>query len=171
MATRWRSVYDLANRARQKTTFISEDPTDPKFIDRTKQSFVSGCDVNNIVAVHPNLDPSNFSDTEVKSILNNPDLYSEYDSELDFSTALNIVNRAKEQFDTLPAPLRRRFKEDPYEFLTYVNDESNKEEMKKFGLLKEDIPITNIPVTGPEPVIQPTQPAVTQQPSAVEPTP
>ena len=173
MVKKFRSVYDLENRKRVSTTFKCDDITNPMYIDKTKQSFAANLDVNNIVKLHPNLDPSEVTDNQIKTILANPDLYGEYDSEHDFATALNIVNRAKEQFDTLPSALRRRFKEDPYEFLSYVNDKNNLEEMKSFGLLKEEIPSTNIPVveTQQNQVIQPSKKVETQQSSTVEPTP
>lgn len=173
MVKKFRSVYDLENRKRVSTTFKCDDITNPMYIDKTKQSFAASLDVNNIVKTHPNLDPSSVTDGQIQSILANPELYGEYDSEQDFATALNIVNRAKEQFDTLPSALRRRFKEDPYEFLSYVNDKNNIEEMKSFGLLKEEIPSTNKPtgeIQQPS-VIQPQKEVVTQQSSTVEPTP
>lgn len=173
MVKKFRSVYDLENRKRVSTSFKCDDITNSLYIDKTKQSFAAGLDVNNIVKMHPNLDPSSVTDGQIQSILANPELYGEYDSEQDFATALNVVNRAKEQFDTLPSALRRRFKEDPYEFLSYVNDKNNFEEMKSFGLLKEEIPTTNIPVveTQQTQVIQPSKVAETQSSSTIEPTP
>jgi phage internal scaffolding protein len=108
---------------------------------------------------------------KIAKLLSNPELYGEFDTGETFQSALDVVNRAKEQFNTLPAELRKRFSYDPYEFLSYVNNPDNAEEMKKFGLLKEDIPVANIPETGSQPVIQPAGPAVTQPSSTVEPTP
>lgn len=167
---RFRSVYNSPH-LRVQRSFISENITDPYTMDLTKQHFVAQCDVNNIVKAHPDLDPNNFSDSSVVNLLSNPELYGEFDTGETFQSALDVVNRAREQFNTLPPELRKRFSYDPYEFLSYVNNPNNAEEMKKFGLLKEDIPKTNIPETGPQPVIQPVQPAATQPLPSVEPTP
>lgn len=168
--TKFRTVYNSPH-LRVQRSFISDDITDPYTMDLTKQHFAAQCDVNNIVKAHPDLDPNSFSDASVANLLSDPELYGEFDTGETFQSALDVVNRAREQFNTLPAELRKRFSYDPYEFLSYVNNPNNAEEMKKFGLLKEDIPVTNIPETGSQPVIQPVQPAETQPSSTVEPTP
>lgn len=174
MATKFRSVYN-SKRVRVGHSFIAPEGEEmnERYFDRTKQHFAPQCDVNSIVRQHPNLDPENISNSEIASILSNPELYSEYDSSQSFVDAMEIVTRAKEQFDTLPAPLRRRFNENPYEFLEYVNNKENYNEMKKFGLLIEKVPDTNIldkAANPSEPVTQPKEPAVAQTPPASEPS-
>lgn len=129
---------------------------------RTKQSFKDECDINRIVDRYPDVNSEAYRN-QVAGLLNaNPGLFGEYDSAMDYGKAISIVERAHEQFDTLPATLRERFAQDPFQFLSYVNDSSNREEALKLGLLREDIPLTNIPQTPSAPVIQPSNTSETQ---------
>lgn len=52
-----------------------------------------------------------------------------------YHDAMNIVARANEQFEALDARVRKRFSNDPAEFLAFCSDESNRPEMEKLGLI------------------------------------
>jgi len=54
----------------------------------------------------------------------------------DFRTARDAVNAANERFMALPALLRRRFNNDPAEFLDFALNPSNLDEMRALGLAK-----------------------------------
>lgn len=56
--------------------------------------------------------------------------------------ALDIVHTARDMFDELPAPLRQKFGHDPANFLEYVQNPENAQEMVKYGLATstDDIP-------------------------------
>jgi len=54
----------------------------------------------------------------------------------DFQEAMFKVTEAKRMFEELPAAVRKRFKNDPAQFLDFVHDEGNLLEMKKLGILK-----------------------------------
>lgn len=54
----------------------------------------------------------------------------------DFHTAINIVRKAQQEFLRVPAELRARFGNDPQAFMAFVEDESNRPEALRLGLLK-----------------------------------
>lgn len=56
-------------------------------------------------------------------------------SSVDFQTMLNKVADVRGQFDALPAKLRRRFYNDPYQMVRFVENEENRQECIKLGLL------------------------------------
>lgn len=63
----------------------------------------------------------------------------------DFHSAMNLVRETQEQFLRVPAELRARFNNDPARLMAFVEDESNRDEARKLGLLKD-------PVVPPEPL-------------------
>lgn len=92
----------------------------------TKQSFKDECDINKIM--------KKFERTG--AITHYAKYGAEYGdaTQIELQDALNVVARADEMFEELPAAIRKRFSNDPGEFLAFVQDESNKEEMIKLGL-------------------------------------
>lgn len=52
----------------------------------------------------------------------------------DLATAMDIVSKAREQFDQLPVEVRDRFNYNPYRFMEFVTNDKNKEELVKMGL-------------------------------------
>ncbi len=94
----------------------------------TKKSFQKECDINEIMARF-----------QKKGII---DHYAKHGPEymdipeIEYQDALNIVIRAQNTFDDLPATIRKKFNNDPSEFLSFVQDEENIEEMRELGLAK-----------------------------------
>lgn len=166
----FKSTYDGVRERVGRSFLVDEDKENEDFVyHRTKQSFKDECDINRLVERYPDVNSEGY----MKSIaqqLSDSNLYGEYDSSMDYSRAVEIVSRANEQFETLPSKLRERFGHNPVEFLDYVNDSNNLNEMISMGLAKQEIPPTNIvappvqqeAVTPVQPVIQPTEGAVTQ---------
>jgi phage internal scaffolding protein len=54
----------------------------------------------------------------------------------DYHDAVNQVLAADEMFQSLPARVRKRFGNDPAEFVDFVSDPANVDEMRSLGLLK-----------------------------------
>lgn len=52
----------------------------------------------------------------------------------DLATAMDIVSKAREQFDQLPVEVRDKFNYNPYRFMEFVTNDKNKEELVKMGL-------------------------------------
>ncbi|AXH74242.1 MAG: internal scaffolding protein [Microviridae sp.] len=66
--------------------------------------------------------------------------YGDFTGINDYHTALNEVRKAEQSFMQLPAELRKRFDNDPAEFLEFVMDDKNREEAEKLGLVPKKEP-------------------------------
>ena len=81
------------------------------------------------------------------SVPENPNemTYGDFTNVIDYETALQRVITAQESFDSLPAKLRDRFQNDPANLIEFLNDESNRDEAVKLGLInppeKKDNPL------------------------------
>lgn len=111
------------------------------------------------------------ADTEIKAILkkyqhtgelpaiNNKELFEDFSEVVDFQTSQNILATANEQFDALDSITRKRFANDPAEFLKFMSDPNHQEESYKLGLRVKPEPepkpepvevVINNPATPPE---------------------
>lgn len=52
-----------------------------------------------------------------------------------YQDALNALNQARASFDTMPATVRARFNNDPAAFVAFCDDENNRDEARRLGLL------------------------------------
>lgn len=95
----------------------------------TKQSFKEECDINTIMRKYQ-------STGEMPVINQVAPQYLDVSEGFDFQSMQDKVVEARALFMQLPSILRNRFANDPAEFLAYVADPSNHEEMRKLGLLK-----------------------------------
>jgi len=94
---------------------------------RAKQSFRDECDINNIM--------KKFAAGELIDHVNkHQGRYEELPSNLDYHEALNMVSDAQDSFQSLSAEIRSMFHNDPVEFLEFVADPENAEEMIDLGL-------------------------------------
>lgn len=95
-----------------------------------KSEFKASCDINNIV--------KRYTKTMVAPVLSEDPLYGDFSNAKDYKESMNLVIKAQNQFDGLPAEIRKRFGNDPMEFLDYVNNDDNESEMIKLGLIDLD---------------------------------
>jgi len=114
---------------------------------RTHQSFKRECDINNIM--------SKYQKTGLAEHVNKHQ--GDYGDLIDVPTyhdAMNKIISANESFSTLPSSIRTKFNNNPAEFLDFVSNPENVEEMGKMGLLpaqQPDVqPVEDTPA--PEPV-------------------
>ena len=102
----------------------------------TQQSFADECDINNIVARYVTTgvlgDPL--------SVPTNSPQYGDFTSVADFHVAQTIIAEATQMFDLLPASIRKRFENDPAQLLAFMEDDSNREEAIKLGLVNGTLP-------------------------------
>lgn len=97
---------------------------------RTQQSSRDECDINSIVAkCLRGADLSLFARSDVPQ-------YGDFTNLPDYRTSLLMVNMARDMFMALPAELRFRFANDPAQLLDFLDDEKNRDEARKLGLLK-----------------------------------
>jgi len=104
-----------------------------------KQSFKDECDINNIMRKY----------TKTGLVTHVTKHMGDYSDLVDVPTyqdALNKVLDANESFETLPSSVRKRFNNDPAEFINFVGDPTNEDEMRSLGLLP------NLPVQEEPPV-------------------
>lgn len=98
---------------------------------RTKQSFKEECDINRIMR--------KFEKTGMIEHANRFEgQYGNFIGAPMFHEAQTMIAQAQEMFMTVPAKVRERFGNDPGAFLAFVQDENNKDEMRKLGLLRPE---------------------------------
>ena len=56
----------------------------------------------------------------------------------DFHTAMNLIRKTQEEFLRVPADIRARFGNDPQKFMEFFENEENRVEARKLGLLKPE---------------------------------
>ncbi|AZL82962.1 internal scaffolding protein [Apis mellifera associated microvirus 17] len=121
-------------------------PKDEKKL--TKQAFKDECDINNIVRKYSKTGILEHSAAGTPRIGDFSDI-----TENHFHESMNIVARAQNAFEQLPAELRDRFANDPGRLLKFMEDPKNLEEARKLGLAapaKEATPPSSSP-SGVEP--------------------
>jgi phage internal scaffolding protein len=107
----------------------------------TKQSFKQECDVNNIL--------KNYNKTGVMPENFNPGEYRELDG-TDYQEYMQTVASANSMFEELPSALRKRFRNDPAQLLSFVHDDKNHAEALNLGLLRDDYQPPEIAISPPQ---------------------
>jgi len=127
-----------------KTPLFFEDKT------RTKQAMKDETNINFIM--------DKFHKTGVIAHENKYEgQYGEF-AAIDYHQAMNTVIRANEMFESVPSNIRKKFDNDPAQFLNFVTNEENRAEMEKMGLLEPTRPAEPEPSLEP-PTEPPTPPA------------
>lgn len=103
----------------------------------TKQSFAEEVDINTIVRRF-NLTGQMPQDVRVPQ-------FADFDTIVDYHSAMLQVRAAQEAFMEFPAHVRARFHNEPGELVAFVSDPKNLEEARKLGLA--------VPAVVPAPVV------------------
>jgi len=142
----------MAKKAIIARTIYENDYIDPGIIcdpseSKVQQSAAQECDINYLMARY-----------EKTGIL--PELikaeprYGDFSNVPDYQRSLEIVAHAETQFAALDAKVRRRFDDDPANFLAFCEEPSNVKELIAMGLATapnppgEGIPTPAGPTTG-----------------------
>lgn len=97
----------------------------------TQQQFAVECDINTIV--------TRFGLTgELPSNVAMP-VSGDFTGISDFHSAMNIVAQANEAFMALPASVRQRFGHDPQQLMAFVEDDNNRDEALRLGLIERPV--------------------------------
>lgn len=107
---------------------INEEPT------LAQQQFKDECDINNII--------KNYSQTGVLPVSKKVGAFLDVSNVADYQTSLQTVYEAQKAFDALPSNIRSRFENDPNQLLAFIEDDANRDEALKLGLLEKQIPQT-----------------------------
>lgn len=94
----------------------------------TRQEFVQECDLNNIMKRYA-------AGMPLPSGSRQP-LYGDFSDIPDYARAFQIVSDAHDAFMSLPSDVRDRFKNDPAQLMSFLQDKNNFEEGVKLGLFK-----------------------------------
>lgn len=119
---------------------------------KTKQSFKAEADINNIMAKYQKtglLEAVNKIQPQYGDVVG-----------LDFQTAMEQINLAQSMFDELPSTVRKRFRNDPADFVDFVSDPANADEAERLGLIKRPEPVEKPPVAASEAPVAPSTPAL-----------
>lgn len=104
-----------------------------------KQSFKDECDINRIMA--------KYQRSGVITWLNSAEAQYGDMTGFDFLEAMNVVAKGNEAFAALPSSIRKRFSNDPAEFLQFMADPENTAEAIKLGLaVEKPAPVAPEPV-------------------------
>jgi len=121
---------------------------------RAKQSFRDECNINNILA--------KYQRTGALTHVNRYSPQYGYAPSTDFREALEVVKQGSEMFRALPSSIRKRFDNDPAQFLEFIQDPSNTAEAVSLGLAtSRPTPTTPEAPKAPEP--SPSASCIAQQ--------
>ncbi len=119
----------------------------------TKQADKDAADINTIM--------NKYVETGVYPISTKTPYYGNFVGTPTFHEGLNRIASAQEDFDRLPARVRKHVDNDPGKFLDLVHDPERRDELEALGLVKAQIPVK------PEPVVKPPEtPAPPETPPA-----
>lgn len=116
----------------------------------TKQEFRDECDINNVIKSFSQ--SGMFKHVSARAAEGQ---YLDLPDQVDYQESLDRIRDAQATFMTLPSALRRRFGDDPAEFLAFVHDPQNTEELRTLGLanpLPTPTPPVEVKIVSPEPV-------------------
>lgn len=99
----------------------------------TKQAFKDECDINVIMR--------RFRKVQGEDFLNRYQGYldgqfGDFSDVQDYRTAIDQIQQARGVFEALPAKVRSRFANDPAQFLDFVHNPANRDEMIQMGLVE-----------------------------------
>jgi len=125
--TKFRTAYGQSERVQTRVSGLT----------LTKQSFKRECDINHII--------SKYQQTGlIEHVSRYQGQYADLTDYPDYQESMNKVIDANNAFMSLPSSLRKRFSNDPAEFLHFVSDPANANELIALGLAK-------LPATGDHP--------------------
>lgn len=112
-----------------KTTFGKKAPVTKAFSlpSRTHQSFKDHCDIDSILRKYK-------STGVLENANSKPPSYMDCSSAPSYQEAIEFVRVADQAFSALDSDLRKRFSNDPYQFLAFCENPDNFDEMVKLGL-------------------------------------
>lgn len=96
-------------------------------LSRTKQSFSAECDINNIMAKYQKTGL-------VSHVAQHQGNYDNLPSNVDYHENMNAMIAADEAFASLTSSIRSKFHNDPAEFLEFVHNDDNADELVEMGL-------------------------------------
>lgn len=104
----------------------------------TEQHHKKFCDVNHILR--------QYDKTGLLTHINNARAhYGDFTQANEYREALDLVIAAQDAFQEVPSAIRKRFGNDPGEFMEFVTNPENADEARKMGLL-DPLPVPQAPI-------------------------
>lgn len=104
--------------------------------DLTKQCHKDECDINKIINTYDKTGILTNANTQQPTYGNQPTI--------DLHSALNTVIAAQNEFDSLPAKIRKKFDNDPQRFMDFVHNPKNEAKIREMGLTKVPEPTLEV---------------------------
>lgn len=104
-------------------------------VSLTKQSDAADADINVIV--------KRFGVTGQLPLVDMPPLNTDFEMNLNFHEAQNMLIAARLSFAALPAEIRAKFNNDPRLFVDFASDSRNIPELVKLGVRVPETPLVN----------------------------
>lgn len=104
----------------------------------TQQQYKNDVNINQIIA--------RFHKTGILPSGNLNPVYGDVSNVRDLQTMRNIIIEAEQNFLKLPAKIRKRFRNDPAELLTFMAHEDNRSEAISLGLIEKPKTVTVPPL-------------------------
>lgn len=130
---------------RDRSIFFGTNNTEESL---TQQSDAEDCDINVIM--------KKYARTGQLPVVQLQPLYGDFSEVDDFRGMQDKIKAANDAFAEIPAHIRKRFNNDPQEFINFATDKENLPELRKLGLANPEIPAPVEPppikvvVTNPE---------------------
>lgn len=121
--------YDLPFRTRYTARRVR---TEGGGVEMTKQSFKQQCDINQIMG--------QYKKTGLIQHLKTPGQFQDLPNSFDYHEAMNVVTKSREAFAAMPSQLRDRFHNRPDELLGFLQNDENRDEAIRLGLIPRPIP-------------------------------
>ena len=96
----------------------------------TQQHFQEECDILNIIKRHDR-------NGIIEHVQRGQARYGDFSEVSDYREALDLVQDANNEFMKIPSDIRKKFNNNPGEFLNFVNNPDNEEEMQQMGFVKK----------------------------------
>lgn len=109
------------------------DGLDCRTPSRTQQQFKEECDVNNILRNYVNTGVLN----HVSEVVPQFGDFSEVPA--DYGEALALIQKSNDEFMKLPSEVRERFDNKPLNLINFLQNEDNREEAEKLGLVNKRV--------------------------------
>lgn len=111
------------------------DKSDPRSVSRTQQHFKKETNINSILKKYKK--SGLLTDPLIK-----PTVYpqfGDFTDVVDFQTMKNKMIQVQNYFNSLPVEIRNKFGNDPHNLMEFMNNDENKEEAIKLGLIGRDL--------------------------------
>lgn len=101
----------------------------PRVVTKVEQAKKDACDINKIIK---RAEKTGFIGDPLQK--RKTPIFGDFQNVPDYQESLNRVIRMRNEFESLPADVRAKFKNDPANVIDFLADPKNKEEAIKLGL-------------------------------------